>query len=109
MKSITASGEAKKKIVMTGDTKDAKSFYVAKKKEFEEKIQHELSFVDSLYMMHILRKKIQKAQAEATAFDNIKQYSHNFGDFVFYKSMNFRSHYLETIAEDKNKEMNLNV
>ena len=57
---------------MTGDTKDAKSFYAAKKKEFEENIQYELSFVDSLYMMHILRKKIQKAQAEATAFDNIK-------------------------------------
>jgi methyltransferase-like protein len=109
MKSITASGEAKKKIVMTGDTKDAKNFYAAKKKEFEENIQFELSFIDSLYMMHTLRKKIQKAQAEAMAFDNIKQYSHNFGDFVFYKSMNFRSHYLETIAEDKNKEMTLKV
>ena len=109
MKSITFSGEAKKRIVMTDDTKDAKSFYAAKKKEFEEHIQYELSFVDSIYMMHILRRKIQKAQAEATAFDNIKQYSHNFGDFVVYKSMNFRSHYLESVAEDKNKELTLKV
>ena len=33
-------------------------------------------------------------------------YSHNFGDFVFYRSMNFRSTYLETLAEGKNKELN---
>jgi len=59
--------------------------------------------------MYSLRKKIKKAQAEATAFDNIRQYSHNFGDFVFYKAMNFRSHYLENLAEDKNKELNLKV
>ena len=103
MQSISTSGEARKNIVMTGDTKDARSFYAAKKQEFEENIKFELSFIDSLYMMHSLRKKIQKAQAEAMVFDNIKQYSHNFGDFVFYKSMNFRSHYLETIAEDKTK------
>jgi len=109
MESISTSGSARKKILMTGDTKDAKNFYAAKKQEFEENISFELSFIDSLYMMHSLRKKIQKAQAEATAFDNIRQYSHNFGDFVFYKAMNFRSHYLETIAEDKNKELNLKV
>ena len=77
---------------MTGDTKDAKNFYAAKKQEFEENIKFELSFIDSLYMMYSLRKKIKKAQAEATAFDNNRLYSHNFGDFVFYKAMNFRSH-----------------
>ena len=56
-------------------------------------------------MMYSLRKKIKKAQAEATAFDNIRLYSHNFGDFVFYKAINFRPHYLETLAEDKNKDL----
>ena len=33
-------------------------------------------------------------------------YSHNFGDFVFYGSMNFRSTYLETLAVGKKKELN---
>ena len=33
-------------------------------------------------------------------------YSHNLGDFVFLKSMNFRSSYLENIADEKNKELN---
>jgi len=99
IESISMSGEARKKILMTGDTKDAKNFYATKKQELEGKL--ELSFVDSLYMMYTLRKKIKKAQAETTSFDNIRLYSHNFGDFVFYKSMNFRSSFLETLAEDK--------
>ena len=64
MNSISASGEARKKILMTGDTKDAKNFYSAKKREFEENIKHELSFIDSLYMMHTLRKRIKKTQEE---------------------------------------------
>jgi hypothetical protein len=33
-------------------------------------------------------------------------YSHNFGDFVFYRSMNFRSTYLENLADGKNRELN---
>ena len=48
-----------------------------------------------------------KAKAESIAFDNIRLYSHNFGDFVFYKSMNFRSSYLKSITEEKNKEQNI--
>ena len=39
-------------------------------------------------------------------FNNIRMHSHNFGDFVFYRSMNFRSTYLETLAEGKNRELN---
>ena len=70
MESISTSGGARKKILMTGDTKDAKNFYAAKKQEFEENIKFELSFIDSLYMMYTLRKKIKKA--EATAFNNIR-------------------------------------
>ena len=105
IESISTSGGVRRKILMTGDTKDAKNFYAAKKQEFEENIKFELSFIDSLYMMYSLRKKIKKAQAEATAFDNIRLYSHNFGDFVFYKAINFRPHYLETLAEDKNKDL----
>ena len=67
---------------MTGDTKDARIFYAAKKREAEENIQLELSFVDSLFMMYRLRKKIMEAKAESIAFDNIRLYSHKFGDFV---------------------------
>ena len=33
-------------------------------------------------------------------------YSNNFGDFVFYRSINFRSTYLENLAEGRNKELN---
>ena len=64
---------------MTGDVKDAKSFYAAKKQEQERNIEPELSFVDSLFMMYKLRKKIAKAKAECKAYDNIRQYNHNFG------------------------------
>ena len=88
---------------MTGDTKDAKTFFSVKKRELEQNIKLELSFVDSLFIMYKLRKQIAKAKFECTAFDNIRLYSHNCGDFVFYKSMNFRSSYLEKIAEDKNR------
>ena len=47
-----------------------------------------------------------KAKAESLAFDNIRMYSHSFGDFLFYKSINFRSSFLETLAEDKTRELN---
>ena len=47
-----------------------------------------------------------KVKAESLAFDKIKLYSHNFGDFMFYKSMNFRSSYPETLAENRNRELN---
>ena len=65
-----------------------------------------MGFVDSLFMMHQLRRKIVKAQAEMMAYNNIKQYTHQFGDFIFYKSMNFRSSYLENLAEKRNEELN---
>ena len=71
---------------MTGDTKDARFFYAAKTCEAEENIKWELSFVDSLFMMYRLRKQIMKAKAESIAFDNIKLYSHNFGDLCFTKA-----------------------
>ena len=47
-----------------------------------------------------------KAKAECKAYDNKRLYSHNFGDFVFYKSMNFRSSFLENLAAEKKKELN---
>ena len=72
----------------------------------EKNTKLKLSFVDSLFMMYNLIKKIAKARSECKAYDNIRLYSHNFGDFVFFKSMNFRSSYLENIAEEKNKELN---
>ena len=57
-------------------------------------------------MMNRLRKKIIKAKAECKAYDNIRLYSHNFGDFAFYKSMNFRSSFLKNLAAERNKELN---
>ena len=57
-------------------------------------------------MIYKLRKKIAKVKAECTSFNNIRMYSHIFGDCVFYRSINFRSSYLETLAEGKNRELN---
>ena len=45
---------------------------------------------------------MMKAKAEYKAYDNIRLYSHNFGDFVFYKSMSFKSSFLENLAADEN-------
>ena len=106
MQILYHSGKAASKLVMTGDSKDGKLFYATKKMEQEKGIIHELGFVDSLFMMHQLRRKIVKAQAEMLAYNNIKQYTHQFGDFIFYKSMNFRSSYLENLAEKRNEELN---
>ena len=97
MDTISDSGDARRKLVMTADTKDAKTFYAVKKRKLEQGTKLELSFVDSLFMMCKLRKKIAKAKSECTAYYIIRMYSHNFGDFVFHKSMNFRSTYLESI------------
>jgi len=76
---------------MTGDSKDRKHFFTTKKMKQEMGVIHKLDFVDSLFMMHQLRRKIVKVQAEMKAYKNIKQYTHNFGEFIFDKSMNFRS------------------
>ena len=40
------------------------------------------------------------------AYNNIKQYTHSFGDFIFYKSMSFRSSYLEDLAKTRNEALN---
>ena len=40
------------------------------------------------------------------AYNSIKQYTHQFGDFIFYKSMNFRSSYLENLAKERNEAFN---
>ena len=72
----------------------------------ESGIKHELGFVDSLFMMHQLRRKIVKVQAEMKAYSSVQQYTHSYGDFIFYKSMNFRSSYLEELAKGRNEELN---
>ena len=46
-------------------------------------------------------------QAEVKAYNSVKQYTHNFGDFIFYKSMNFRSSYLEDLAKTRNNTLNV--
>ena len=58
---------------MTGDSKDREHFFTTKKMEQEMGVIHELDFVDSLFMMHQLRRKIVKVQAEMKAYNNIKQ------------------------------------
>ena len=80
MDSISNSGDAKRILVMTGDTKDAKTFFTVKKRKQEQNIILELSFVDSFFMMYKLRKRITKAKAECTAYDKIRLYSYKFGD-----------------------------
>ena len=74
--------------------------------EQEKGIIHELGFVDSLFMMHQIRRKSVKVQAEMIAYNSIKQYTHSFGDFIFYKSMNFHSSYLENLAKERNEAFN---
>ena len=107
MNTLSNSGKAAAKLVMTGDSKDSRKFFIIKKKEQEKGIKQELSFIDSLFMMFRLRKKIAKMQEEIKAYNYVKQYTHNFGDFIFYRSMNFRSSYLEDLAKTKNHDLNM--
>ena len=106
MSILCYSGKAASKLVMTGDSKDGKYFFATKKIEQEMGTIHELGFVDSLFMMHQIRRKIVKVQAETIAYNIIKQYTHSYGDFIFYKSMNFRSTYLENLALERNEALN---
>jgi hypothetical protein len=106
MTTLSYSGKAAAKMAMTGDSKDSRKFYIIKRKEEEKGIKQELSFIDSLFMMFRLRQKIARIQDEMKAYSYVKQYSHNFGEFVFYKCMNFRSSYLEDLAKTKNHTLN---
>ena len=58
-------------------------------------------------MMYKLRRKIVKVQAEIKTYNSIKHYARNYGDFLFYTSMSFRSSYLEDLAKTKNNELNV--
>ena len=40
------------------------------------------------------------------AYNNIKQYTQSFGEFIFYKSMSFHSSYLEDLAKTRNEALN---
>ena len=106
MSILSHSGKALSRLVMTGDSKDGKHFFATKKMEQEMGITQELGFVDSLFMMYQVRRKIVKVQAEMKAYNGVKQYTHSFGDFIFYKSMNFRSSYLEELAKERNEALN---
>ena len=48
MESISTSGDARRKLMMTADTKDAKAFFSIKKRELDENTTLELSFVECL-------------------------------------------------------------
>ena len=58
-------------------------------------------------MMYKLRRKIVKVQAEIKAYSSIKEYTHNYGDFILYKSMSFTSTYLEDLAKTRNNALNV--
>ena len=75
MNVISHSGDATTKLVMTGDSKDARTFFAVKKREEANDLKPELSFVDSLFMMFKLRRRIAKAKAECKPYYNIRQYS----------------------------------
>ena len=83
-----------------------KDVFAVKKREQDHNFKPNFSFVDSLVIIHRIRKKISQAKAECRANDNIRQHAHNFGDFVFYKSMSFRSSFLGNLVAEKNKELN---
>ena len=51
MNTLSNSGKAAAKLVMTGDSKDSRKFFIIKKKEQEKGIKQELSFIDLLFMM----------------------------------------------------------
>jgi hypothetical protein len=59
--------------------------------------------------MYKLRRKIVKMQAEVKAYNSVKQYTHSFGNFIFYKSMSFRSSYHEDLAKTRNNTLNVNA
>ena len=40
------------------------------------------------------------------AYNSVKTYIHNFGDFIFYKSMNFYSSYIKTLVKTRNDALN---
>ena len=73
MSVLSHRGKAASTLVMTGDSKDGKHFFTTKKMKQEMGMLQELGFVDSLFMMHQLRRKIVKVQAEMKAYNNIKQ------------------------------------
>ena len=70
MSVLPDSGKAASRLIMTGDSKDRRQFFIIKKKEQEKGIQHELSFVDSLFLMYQIRRRIVKIQAEMKAYNN---------------------------------------
>ena len=57
MNTLSNSGKAAARLVMTRDSKDSRKFFLIKKKEKQRGIKQELSFIDSLFMMFKLRKK----------------------------------------------------
>ena len=81
MNTLSYSGKAASRLIMTGDSKDARHVFTIKKKEQENGIKLELSFIASLYK---LRRKIVKVQAEIKAYNSIKQYTPNYGSFIFH-------------------------
>ena len=69
MSTLSKSGKAAARLQMTGASKGARNFFIIKKKEQERGIEHELSFVDSLFMMYQMRRKFVEVQAEMKAYN----------------------------------------
>ena len=89
MNTLSNSGKAAARLQMSGDSKDAKNFFIIKKKEQERGIIHELSFVDSLFMMYQLRRKIVKTQSEIKAYNSVKNLFPSFRGFCVLQKYEF--------------------
>ena len=76
MTKLSYSGKAAEKLVLNGDNKDSKKFFIITKKEEEKGIKQELGFIDSLFMMFKLREKIARIRntlttLETSSFTNV--------------------------------------
>ena len=71
MNTLSNSGKAAARLQMTGDSKDARNLFIIKTKKQERGIIHELSFVDSLFMMYIYAMNINELMNKNINFQQI--------------------------------------
>ena len=67
----------------------------------------ELGFVDKLFELWKLRKKIQEDKAEITVTGFLQRYNHEGGKAVMHKTFNFKSTYIAKVFKAKNKALTL--
>ena len=65
----------------------------------EEEI--EVVFVDGLFEMYKLRCDIAKARVEHLADSAVSSYNHKFGTFIFRNHIDYRSSWIESLANEE--------